>query len=150
MCLHSSSSTLLVVFALASMIYRSVQLVAAHRVFLKEGELDKSCRGGVVKARYCFLFSDLFIYTRKVVHAKEMYDYKHSLHVKKVALLSRLKPMELLAGSRKSQKLAYTNSQLSRGFKIYADERDAIFFAATPKLCQEWYKVSATASFRLH
>ena len=27
------------------------ELVAAHRVYLREGELDKACRRGIVKAR---------------------------------------------------------------------------------------------------
>jgi len=81
------------------------QLVAAHRVFLREGDLEKACRRGVVKPRYCFLFSDLFIYTRKA--GRGQYDYKHSLHVRRVEPLHSLDPLERGVGSRKSKNVLY-------------------------------------------
>jgi hypothetical protein len=59
----------------------------------------QACRRGVVKARYCFLFSDLFIYTRR--SGKDTYDYKHSLHVRRVKPLTELPPSDHEAGGRK-------------------------------------------------
>ena len=35
---------------------------------------------------------------------------------------------------------SFTPEQIARGFKLYADERDAIFFAPTAAQCMEWVR----------